>query len=144
MNLLNLHTNRFGAFKREIKDAQKILSFTALNINTYHLTYATKEQGMLQKFKVCGFQLNSAVNSKTLPHDLFQSFLSKALNDEMVSKPIVQVRHFTNGLTQESRKKILNYQLRNSIKPKKIVVKKSGVLLPYGSTKEMIVNAEKE
>ena len=137
-----LDPNKIGCFKQEVKDAKTILSFHALSPNSYHLTYTSKDGEKKHVSRVCGFSLNNALNSDTVDHNLYTKFISEALKGEQISKPIMQVRNFTEKNTGEVERKVMYFQLRNNLTNKRIV-KEDLSTVPFGYDKKGVKRKNK-
>ena len=146
MSDLTLDDHKFGEFKHDLKNVEKILSFQALSTSSYQVVYTTKSGQTLQKTKCCGFNLDTDIINNSLPPDLFTSFISKALENEAASESVPQIRHFVNKTSQKTDKKMLYYQLRNTLLKRRHVCKKKYpyLTLPYGFTKKMQDDADKQ
>ena len=83
------------------------------------------------------------MSSGSVSQELFANFISKALENEVTSKPVKQIRHFVDKNNQQIRKKILNFHLRNKLFKNRFVLK-NFVSLPYGFTADMLKIAEND
>ena len=137
ISCMKLNDTKIGAFKSEIKDLGEITSFQALSPHSYNLTYVNKDGQMKSLSKICGFSLQSSINSESLKQEQFKSLISDAIDGKQTSIPCRQVRHFTKKTTNEVEKKILQCQIRNTLF-KKRVVKDDYSTFPFGYTKSMM------
>ena len=135
-SLLKLDRDRIGAFKMEIKDVREILSFQALSPHSFNFTYLSKSGHLKNLSKVCGFSLQSLMNSESINQETFKHFISEALNDKETSIPTTQVKHFSNGNSNLVQRKILQCQLKNTLF-KKRVIKDAHLTLPFGYTENI-------
>ena len=131
-----LDNDRIGFFKSDIQDLGEILSFHALSPHFYNICYVNKSGQEKNLSKVCGFSLKNALNSNLLNQELFKHFIYEALDGKKTTVSSTQVRHFSNKETNELKKKIVEYQLRNTLVKKRVV--KGLSTLPFGYTKKML------
>ena len=96
----------------------------------------TQSGEMKNLSKICGFSLNSSINSECLNQELFKEMISNALKGKKTSIMCTQVRQFCNKNTNDVERKILQYQLRNTLFKKRVVMDDYSTL-PLGYTKNM-------
>ena len=136
ISCLKLDDEKIGAFKSEIKNLGEILSFHALSPYSYNLSFVTQSGEMKNLSKICGFSLNSSINSEFMNQELSKEMISNALKGKKTSIMCTQVRQFCNKNTNDVERKILQYQLRNTLFKKRVVMDDYSTL-PLGYTKNM-------
>ena len=129
ISVLKLDADKIGAFKPEIKDAKEILSFQALSPHSFNITYLTKSGDLKNLSKVCGFSLQNAINSDSLNQRVFKIFISEALDGKETTISTTQVRHSSDfGIV---KKRILKYQLKNTLFKKRVIKKDDYSTMPF-------------
>ena len=133
---VNLNSKKFGKWKCDIKDVSKILAFQALSPYNLNITYESRNGEVKNLAKICGFQMQNLLNEECVDQDLFENFISEALEDKEVSKNLKRVHSKINKHSQQVKNEILNCQLRNKLFKKRIFLSPSKSL-PYGYKKYM-------
>ena len=137
ISVLRLDADKIGAFKPEIKDAGEILSFQALSPHSFNISYLTKSGDLKNLSKVCGFSLQNVMNSESLNQEVFKNFISEALDGKETAISSTQVRHFSSSDFGTIEKKVLQYQLKNTLFKKRVIKKDDYSTMPFGYTKNM-------
>ena len=77
------------------------------------------------------------MNSESLNQEVFKSFISEELDGKETAISSTQVRHFSSSYFDTVEKKILQYQLKNTLFKKRVIKKDDYSTMPFGYTKNM-------
>ena len=79
---VDLNSKKFGEWKCDIKDVSKILAFQALSPFNLNITYESRNGEVKNLAKICGFQMQNLLNEECVNQEIFENFISEALEDK--------------------------------------------------------------
>ena len=130
--------SRWGEWKHELKDANRILSFTSCGNHISNLSYEEASTGFIKNsMRLSGFSIQNVINQNTKIEDGIDCLLQNALQGKQLDFQVPQTLSFKDPTTGQLYVKSVNYFLRFNMFKQRVCHRNSYETLPFGYTLKM-------